>query len=64
MPSRTANPPLCAHCGQPVHTASNFDGANYYHGPCYRLEYPPEHPSRPIATMSHEERVQEGLEPP
>ena len=62
------NPPRCAHCGQPVATvAANHDGTSYYHGACYRLEYPPEHPDESmhgIGHSSHDERVDDGLEYP
>jgi hypothetical protein len=37
---------LCAHCGQPVAGVApgNIDGGRVFHGDCYRLEFPPEHP--------------------
>ena len=35
----------CAHCGQAIaDVAANSDGERFFHGACYALEYPPEHP--------------------
>ena len=63
---------LCAHCGQPIaDTTPNRDGERFFHGACYALEFPPEHPTewpRPpfhgVTAYSHDERVRDGLERP
>jgi hypothetical protein len=50
---------LCSYCGQPITIASNPPGQTpiaYYHGECYRLEHPPEHPSQPIQSESQDYR--------
>lgn len=48
---------LCAHCGQPIAgTTPNRDGERFYHGACYSLEFPPEHPEewpKPLTLTPH-----------
>lgn len=62
MPSRVQQPPLCAHCGQPVHgTADNGDG-RLYHAACYRILHPPQ--GGPLHPQSHDDQVNDGLEKP
>jgi len=47
---------MCAYCGQPVDLAKgNLDDEKAYHGECYRLAFPPEHPEdwpKPIQNAS------------
>jgi len=59
---------ICVVCGNPVTVASNPLGQtkiDYYHGTCYRAKHADElHHAGPVHSMSHDERVQDGLELP
>lgn len=53
----------CAHCGRPVtYLAASEISFPIYHGDCWRIVHPPQ--GGAIHLMSHEERIQEGLERP
>jgi hypothetical protein len=66
MPSRAAT--ICAYCGEPITIATNPLGQtlvrHFHDWQCYSQFYELERGGEPIHLVSHDERIQDGLELP
>ena len=49
---------LCSYCGNPIAVATNRSPSSppIYHGECWNLMHPPQHPAQPIQSESQDYR--------